>query len=319
MLFDRWTGGCNREERAWIWDIASDRRSQGWSFLDDVRVSVWQRVRSRRAEHQRQPLLRRHPYRSAEPPGFLKAGAATAIVLYATTRAPSASAQPSTSAARQQPGELTFDPVPPNSVDDVIVPNGYDYEVLVRWGEPILPGAPKFDFDNQTAEAQAQQFGYNCDYVAFFPLRGRGRRSARGLLVVNHEYTNSELMFRDFDPTGTDPEDLARIQIELMAHGMSVIEIRRPGRRGYRVVRNSPWNRRITAVTPMRLTGPAAGHEWLQTSADPTGRVVLGCLNNCAGGHTPWGTYLSGEENFNQYFVNAGAVQDPAKLESYQR
>src|SRR5665809_162585 len=90
---------------------------------------------------------------------------------------------------------------------------------------PILRGAPDFDFDNQTGEAQAQQFGYNNDYVAFFPLRGRGSR--RALLVVNHEYTNSELMFRDFDPTSMDPEDLERIQVELMAHGMTVIEITR--------------------------------------------------------------------------------------------
>ena len=248
---------------------------------------------------------------------FLKAGAAAAIVLYAGTRMPSALAQPAQNGTR--PAKLTFDLVPPNNLDDVIVPTGYDYVVVVRWGDPILPGAPEFDFDNQTGQAQAQQFGYNCDYVAFFPLSGRGGDSARGLLVVNHEYTNSELMFRDFDPTGMDPEDLERIQVELMAHGISVVEVRKRRQGGYRLVRPSRWNRRITATTPMELTGPAAGHEWLRTSADPSGRVVLGCLNNCAGGHTPWGTYLSGEENFNQYFVNAGAVEDPAKRASYQR
>ncbi len=250
--------------------------------------------------------------------GFLKAGAAAGLVLYGTTRAPSALAQTPNRAARNRSGKLTFDPVSPNSVDDLIVPNGYDYEVIARWGDPILRGAPRFDFDNQTGEAQAQQFGYNCDYVAFFPLRDRGRYSARGLLVVNHEYTNSELMFRDFDPTGTDPEDLERIQVELMAHGISVVEIHRR-HRGYRLERDSRWNRRLTAVSPMRLTGPAAGNEWLKTSADPSGRRVLGTLNNCAGGHTPWGTYLSGEENFNQYFVNSGAVADSDKRESYAR
>ncbi|MDQ3663012.1 MAG: PhoX family phosphatase [Actinomycetota bacterium] len=248
---------------------------------------------------------------------LLKGGAAASIVLYAGTRAPSALGAPQ---ASKRNGDLTFDPVPPNSIDDVIVPDDYDYDVLVRWGDPILPGAPKLDFNHQTAEAQAQQFGYNCDYVAFFPLRRRGTRySERALLGVNHEYTNPELMFRDFDPTGTSEEDLERIQIELMAHGISFIEIRKRRRGGYRLIRDSEWNRRITATTPFELTGPAAGHSWLRTNADPSGRTVLGCLNNCAGGHTPWGTYLSGEENFNQYFVNAGAVTDDAKKASYER
>jgi len=250
--------------------------------------------------------------------GFLKTGAAAGIVLYAGAQAPSALAQSSTGSSSRN-GELTFDPVAPNSVDDVIVPNGYSYEILVKWGEPILADAPEFDFNNQTGEAQAQQFGYNCDYVAFFPFREVGRYSERGVLVVNHEYTDSELMFRDFDPTGTSAEDLERIQVELMAHGMSVIEVRKRRSGGYQLVRKSEWNRRITATTPMELTGPAAGHPWLRTQEDPTGRRVLGCLNNCAGGHTPWGTYLSGEENYTQYFVNVGGVADPAKGASYER
>jgi len=249
--------------------------------------------------------------------GLLKGGAAAGIVLYAGTRASSSLGAPH---AGKRNGELTFDPVPPNSIDDVIVPADYDYDVLVRWGDPILAEAPKFDFNHQTAEAQAQQFGYNCDFVAFFALRGRGARySERALLGVNHEYTDSELMFRDFDPTGTSEEDLERIQIELMAHGISFIEIRKRRRGGYRLVRDSEWNRRITATTPFELTGPAAGHSWLRTKADQSGRWVLGCLNNCAGGQTPWGTYLSGEENFNQYFVNAGAVAGAAKRTSYER
>jgi uncharacterized protein len=250
---------------------------------------------------------------------LLKVGAAAAIVLYAGGGSPAL--------AQQSGGRsgLTFEPVPPNDRDDVVVPEGYRYNVVVRWGEPILPGAPEFDFDNQTGEAQAKQFGYNCDYVAFFPVDAggrwlrRGRNSERALMVVNHEYTNSELMFRDFDPEGTSEEDYERIQVELAAHGISVVEVLKRRQGGYRLARTAKLNRRITAETPMELTGPAAGHEWLKTSADPEGRTVLGCLNNCAGGMSPWGTYLSGEENFNQYFVNAGAVEDEAKSESYQR
>jgi len=246
--------------------------------------------------------------------GFLKAGAGAAFVVVA---ARFGAADPSAAA---ESGALTFAPVDPNTIDDVIVPNGYGYRVVVRWGDPIFPDAPEFDFDNQTANAQARQFGYNCDYVTFFQLpRSRGGQG-RGLMVVNHEYTNTELMFRTFDPEGMTPEDLERIRIELMAHGMSVVEVRRPETRGaYWVRKMSPFNRRITAMTPMRLTGPAAGSEWLRTAADPAGTTVLGTLNNCAGGTTPWNTVLSGEENFNQYFVNAAGVADETKRASYKR
>ncbi|MFP5352557.1 MAG: PhoX family protein [Actinomycetota bacterium] len=247
---------------------------------------------------------------------LLKGGAAGAVVL-TMGRFTSPAAAASASSAD---GSLTFAPVPPNRIDDVVVPNGYGYRVTARWGDPIYPDAPEFDFEHQSAEAQAKQFGYNCDYVTFIPLPDDRKRQQRGLLVVNHEYTDSELMFRGFDPGGSTPEDLERIQIELMAHGMSVVEVYRTDKVGaYRLRRSSPFNRRITAQTPMTLTGPAAGHEWLKTTEDPSGRLVLGTLNNCAGGTTPWGTVLSGEENFNQYFVNAGAVTDEAKKASYAR
>jgi secreted PhoX family phosphatase len=206
-------------------------------------------------------------------------------------------------------GSLTFAPVAPNTEDRIVVPEGYTFSVVVRWGDPVLPDAPAFDFENQSADAQAKQFGYNCDYVHVFPMGGD-----RGLLVVNHEYTNDRLMFRGYtDGTAATEE---QIRISLAAHGLSVVEIERVGRYGeWRMVTKGRrrYNRRITAQTPMRFSGPAAGSDLLKTAADPTGTEVLGMLNNCAGGTTPWGTVLTAEENFNQYFVGGNGVPDAQK------
>ncbi|WP_062441411.1 PhoX family protein [Herbidospora daliensis] len=206
-------------------------------------------------------------------------------------------------------GGLTFTPVAPNTNDQVTVPNGYQAAVVVRWGDPVVPGAPAFDFEAQTPEAQAKQFGYNCDFVTMFPM-GRDR----ALLWVNHEYTNEELMFRGY--TNGDNATADQIAIAMNAHGGSVVEIRRSGGTGrWELVTAGPrrYNRRITAHTEMRFSGPAAGSAFLKTAADPSGRVVKGMLNNCAGGTTPWGTVLTAEENFNQYFVNAAKAPAEAQ------
>jgi uncharacterized protein len=181
------------------------------------------------------------------------------------------------------------------------VADGYDAEVLIRWGDPLVPGLPPFDPHQLAAEEQAQRFGYNNDYVAFFPLDGNGRR---GLLCVNHEYTSPEVMFPGVRRPDRDdfrkmtPENVA---VEMAAHGVSVIEIALEGNR-WRPVVAGTRNRRITATTEMTADGPAAGHDRLKTSGDPTGRVILGTFNNCAGGQTPWATYLTAEENVHGYF-----------------
>ena len=198
----------------------------------------------------------------------------------------------------------------PNKADKVTVPNNFRSEVVIRWGDPVLRGTPAFDVNAQTEEKAKKQFGYNCDYVGVLPLRGD-----TFLLVVNHEYTDENLMF----PTGMyDPEEVKRIA--MASHGMSVVKIRRDGTDGaYRVAdRANPYNRRLHTQSEFRVVGPAAGDDRLKTSADPSGRRVLGTLNNCAGGLTPWGTVLSGEENFNQYFERSGT--SPAEYEaSYAR
>jgi uncharacterized protein len=187
------------------------------------------------------------------------------------------------------------------------VAEGYDADVLIRWGDKVLPGAPAFDPLKQTAAAQKQQFGYNNDYLGYIPMPGAANPSQHGLLVVNLEYTNEELMFPGI---GIDQmakaENFAKmtkelVEIEKAAHGGAVIEIKRENGK-WGVVADSKYARRIDADTAMEITGPAAGHDRLKTSADPNGRKVNGMLNNCAGGVTPWGTWLSCEENVHGYF-----------------
>ncbi len=186
----------------------------------------------------------------------------------------------------------------PNSVDAVTVPAGYRWDPIIRWGDPIFAGAPIFDPANQSAAAQAQQFGYNCDYLDIIVT---DRKGTRALLVANHEYTNENIMF----PPDMDPTEL--IRTAWAAHGLSVVELRRKSAGStWTYVPNGSRNRRITLDTAFAVDGPAAGSDLLKTAADPAGTRVLGTLNNCAGGTTPWGTVLSGEENFNQYFRAAG-------------
>ena len=149
------------------------------------------------------------------------------------------------------------------------------------------------------------QFGYNNDFLGYFPLEG----SQRGLLAVNHEYTSTELMFpglktvADARSGRADKVSKTMCEVEMAAHAGSVIEIAMERGGKWSVVPNSKYARRITLDTPMDITGPAAGHDRMKTAADPTGRRVLGMMNNCAGGTTPWGTWLTGEENVNNYFL----------------
>ncbi len=199
-----------------------------------------------------------------------------------------------------------FDEIEARVEQDHAVANGYDADVLIRWGDAVLPGAPAFDPVAQSADAQRKQFGYNNDFLGYFPIPGATNGSAHGLLVVNHEYTSEELMFPGVGRQDTKSANFAKMTpelaaIEAAAHGGSVIEIRRENGK-WSVVPNSKYARRIDATTPIEISGPAAGHARLQTKDDPSGKRVLGMMNNCAGGVTPWGTWLTCEENFHGYF-----------------
>ncbi len=182
------------------------------------------------------------------------------------------------------------------------VANGYEANILLRWGDPVFADAPAFDPSNQSAAAQLRQFGYNNDYVGLVPLNAQ---ETRALLCVNHEYTNEEVMFPGLgrqDRKGFADMTKEIAEIEMAAHGGTIIEIERESG-GWAPVLDSRYNRRVTALeTEMSADGPAAGHARLQTAADPSGKRIIGMLNNCAGGITPWGTYLTAEENFHGYF-----------------
>ncbi|WP_217578840.1 PhoX family phosphatase [Mesorhizobium sp. GbtcB19] len=200
-----------------------------------------------------------------------------------------------------------FDELEAGIDDKHHVAPGYDADVLLRWGDPLFADSPEFDPTKQSAEAQAKQFGYNNDYVGFIPINGSAEH---GLLVVNHEYTNPHLMFPGIvsivEKDGKKAAEVAplskeQVDVEMAAHGGTIVEIRKDGGK-WQVVRDGKLNRRIMSTTEMALSGPVAGHDRVKTNADPSGTKVIGTLNNCAGGVTPWGTYVMAEENIHGYF-----------------
>ncbi len=206
-------------------------------------------------------------------------------------------------------GGIGFTSVPANTVpmtDGVTVPPGYTAKVLIAWGDS-LTGAPHWDTVGAMDEAtQLRCFGSHTDGMHFFPFPqagASGLSNERGLLVTNHEYCDPALVNNIVPAENyrTVPLTLEMVRAQQAAHGVSVVEIRKIGNE-WKVQRPSAFNRRITANTPCRISGPAAGHTLMKTAADPSGTMVLGTLNNCAHGYTPWGTYLTCEENWNGYF-----------------
>lgn len=206
-------------------------------------------------------------------------------------------------------GGIGFSSVPANTVpmtDAVTVPTGYTAKVLIAWGDS-LTNQPHWDTVGAMDEAtQLRTFGAHTDGMHFFPFPRAGASglgNTRGLLVTNHEYCDPPLVNNITPRTAyaTAPITLDMVRAQQAAHGVSVVEVRKVGGE-WRVQRPSAFNRRITGNTPCKISGPAAGHALMKTDADPTGMNVLGTLNNCAHGVTPWGTYLTCEENWNGYF-----------------
>lgn len=211
---------------------------------------------------------------------------------------------------------LGFSQVAANTLDTITVPAGYKHAVFCKWGDPLFANSPAWKPDaTNTAADQALQFGDNHDGMHFFPLTNDN--STEGLLVMNHEYFNSEFFFTPGVQSGTTPWSLESVRKGQHAHGVSVAHVRLVNG-NWQVVIPSAYNRRIHVNTAMQITGPARGHALMRTSADPAGEISLGTVNNCGNGHTLWGTYLTCEENFNGYFgTTSGSDTRDANMRRY--
>jgi secreted PhoX family phosphatase len=199
---------------------------------------------------------------------------------------------------------LAFDAVSANTLDTVTVPKGYSWHIVAAWGDPMWSHAPAFDQETRgTGASQEMAFGDNNDGMALFT------DGSRNILAVNNEYTNRSIMYGARE--SKLPETADDVRKGKAAHGISIVEVAETDG-VWSVVKDSPVNRRITADTPMEITGPARGHDLLKTEADPTGTTSLGTWNNCGNGRTPWGTYLACEENFNGYFSSSDAAYTPS-------
>ncbi len=223
------------------------------------------------------------------------------------------------------PAVLGFNAVAKNLLDVVTVPAGYSVSVLYRLGDPINAATPAYA-NNGTDTNFAARAGDHHDGMAYFGLGATtGLRddnaSTRGLLAMNHENITAAYLHPN-GPTsvgGVRPEAEAIKEIE--AHGVAVIEVLK-GASGWNYVQNSTLNRRITPNTPMDLRGPVRGDVQVRTVFSPTGVAGRGTINNCANGYTPWGTYLTCEENWAGYFrrvAGDNALRAPKEVVALNR
>lgn len=218
-----------------------------------------------------------------------------------------------TTALAEPASRFPFAPIAAQTDGTVHVPEGYSWKTLVRWGDPLFSDAANA-YDpaaGVSVEFADRVMGENTDGMELFNVDGRE------ILVVNSEYTNNRTNLPHLEDG--IPASLDDVRILQHLQGVSVMEVAQDGG-NWSVVIDSPYNRRIHHNTPMTFSGPAAGHDLLKTDADPTGMESLGTFNNCGSGRTPWGTYLTCEENFNGYFGAASDVSADAKvMDGYAR
>ncbi len=229
--------------------------------------------------------------------------------------------------------------IAPSVADALLLAPGYRHDIVARWGDALWPGEASMSgaalrggtlLEPDAAARQARWFGNNCDAIAYFPLDGRSSR--RGLLCVNHEYVRPDQAFPGMPKSSRERALAVKRLIGAnagvvpwmqAAHGVSVMQVERSARGRWGLREGGPFVRRITSVTPCEISGPARGAALMRTAADPGGTRVLGTFANCAGGKTPWGTYLTAEENIDDYFGGARSwadgTADAATLEAHRR
>ncbi|HAW93086.1 MULTISPECIES: PhoX family protein [unclassified Arsukibacterium] len=242
-------------------------------------------------------------------------GAAMAAFLGGTLAGCSSSDDETTPVAPTVPPVTTapllgFAAIATQRADTITVPEGYTARTFLPWGTPLSGSYPTYLADGSNSGSdQEQQVGMHHDGMHFFPIDSRtsATSSEEGLLVFNHEYIDNNLIH----PNGitTVPRLADEVRKEVAAHGVSVAHIQKQADGSWALVNNSPFNRRITGATPMELAGPVRGSAKVITKYSPEGHRTRGTLNNCGNGYTPWGTYLTCEENWAGYFVNKDAEQ----------
>ena len=203
------------------------------------------------------------------------------------------------------PKSLNFAAVAKTNADTVSVPAGYQVSILHALGDPMMFGDTSWsDAGTETAESYDRRIGDGHDGMYYFGLSDDGKfdanRSDRGLLCVNHEYVVAPYGLHPAGSTKVgDQRPADEVEKEIRAHGVSVVEVKRKsGSNDMEMVRGSKYNRRVTSATPMDFGGPAKGNAKLVNKLSPGGTEAFGMNNNCACGYTPWGTYLTCEENY---------------------
>lgn len=215
--------------------------------------------------------------------------------------------------------QLGFKPVAKGLADAVVVPEGYTAQIVYALGDPLTAGTPAFRNDGTDTDF-GNRAGDHHDGMEWFGLDAAGKPSAtasiRGLLAMNHEATTDEKLSSFFihanGGTATLPRPASEVDKELMIHGLSVVEMQSDGRQ-WAYKPGSAFNRRITTLSEASIHGAARGSEHLVTRYDATGTKARGTLNNCGSGKTPWGTYVSGEENWFGYFFRDAKDDDARK------